>query len=361
MFTQGPERYHLYHRRVRERPAERHLAILLDLDWIERVLLPQVAQVLSIPAHARLTVANNMTNERMATASTHAALTGVLSPWRVTLQDAGGGSRVAIYRPSFLFAGTILFVLTLLMMGVLLLVRDVSRERALTRLRSDFVSAASHELRTPLTMIRLYAQTLLEDVDADREERRGSYEIIAEETERLKHLLDKVLDFSRVDRHRRKYRFERTSLHSVVTSAIELYEPQLRRRGFILEKELSLEMPPVLIDPEAVMGAVLNLLDNAAKYSGTSRRIQVRVRPWDGGALVEVVDEGVGIDAADHERIFEQFYRCGQATETGGYGLGLFLVKHVMDAHGGRVMVTSELGKGSCFRLVFSSAEEPQS
>ena len=357
VFTQGPERYHLYYRRVGERPTERQLALLLDLGWVERVLLPEVAQALSIPARAQLMVANDVTNEPMAPPSTYAALAGVLSSWKVTLQDVGGGSKVAIYRPSVLFAGTILFVLTLLVMGVLLLVRDVSREKALTRLRSDFVSAASHELRTPLTMIRLYAQTLLEDVDADREERRGSYEIIAEETERLKHLLDKVLDFSRVDRNRRKYRFERTSLHSVVTSAIELYEPQLRRRGFILERELSCDVPPVLIDPEAAMGAVLNLLDNAAKYSGASRRIEVRLGIRGGDAMVEVKDHGVGIDAAEHTRIFDQFYRCGHSTETGGYGLGLFLVKHVMDAHRGRVELTSEPEKGSRFRLVFPSAD----
>jgi two-component system, OmpR family, phosphate regulon sensor histidine kinase PhoR len=120
-----------------------------------------------------------------------------------------------------------------------------------------------------------------------------------------------------------------------------------------VETNLAPALPAVVFDPDAVAQAVVNLLDNAAKYSGDSKFVGIRLQSEDSAAVFEVEDHGIGIPAEEREKIFQQFYRSRMPSGKGGYGLGLFLVKHIMDAHGGRVDVESEVGRGSRFRLVF--------
>ncbi len=251
-----------------------------------------------------------------------------------------------------------LLVSGVLALGVVLMVRDARREQSIAQMRSQFVSAASHELRTPLAMILLYAQTLLEDVDADREERRGSYEIIAQESERLRHLLDKVLDFARIDAGRRSYRFVVADLDESVRAAVRLIEPHLHRRGFTLDAAIA-AVPGVRHDPEAITGAVLNLLENAAKYSGQSREIALRLETENGEVRIAVRDHGIGIPPEDLPHIGEQFFRSRLSASIGGYGLGLYLVQHAMAAHGGRVTIDSTPGQGSTFTLELPRAGAP--
>ncbi|HSP66798.1 MAG TPA: HAMP domain-containing sensor histidine kinase [Bryobacteraceae bacterium] len=252
-----------------------------------------------------------------------------------------------------IYGGAIALVLVILSAGVALLLRDISREARTNRLRSDFVSSVSHELKTPITLIRLYSETLLRP-DAFREEDRdGFYRIIMRESERLGRLVDRILTFSRVERGDQVYTFEEGDVAPVIARVVEDYREYLERAGFRLEQALTPSAPPVRFDSGALSQAVVNLLDNAVKYSGENRDIAVRLDAHNGHVTFEVEDHGLGVAPAEQERIFRRFYRVSNGSGKGGYGLGLFLVRHIMDAHGGRIEVDSEPGRGSRFRLLF--------
>jgi ligand-binding sensor domain-containing protein/signal transduction histidine kinase len=224
------------------------------------------------------------------------------------------------------------------------------------RLQADFVSGVSHELKTPLTLIRLYGETLLYGQDFSQEERRSYYQIITRESERLTHLIEKVLDFSRIDRDQKQYHLLEGDLSPVVTQTVEIYGQYLRRQGFTIRTALATGLPVISFDADAISAAILNLMENAAQYSSESKLIEVRLHLEDGRVIFEVEDHGIGIPAGEREKIFQQFYRVRNGMGKGGYGLGLFLVRHIMDAHGGRVELESEVGRGSKFRLIFPAS-----
>jgi signal transduction histidine kinase len=251
------------------------------------------------------------------------------------------------------FAGATVVTIGALAIGMLLLLRDAGRQRETARIREDLVSGVSHELKTPLTLIRVYAETLEADPDSARSERLGYYQIIVRESERLGRLIDRVLSVSRVDHGQRSYRFAPTDLGALVGDTAERYAGFLRARGFRVAVSIAPDVPPVACDREAIAEALVNLLDNATKYSGDKREVLVRLsRRDETHVLIEVADRGIGIPASELPHVFDRFYRGGHQSGRGGYGLGLFLVKHTTDAHGGRVEVESVPGEGSLFRLV---------
>ncbi len=218
----------------------------------------------------------------------------------------------------------------------------------------DFISGISHALKTPLSLVRLYGETLvLYGRNSSREEVQSYYEIIARESERLTRLIDSVLDFSRVDREEKRYSFQVGNLASVAGQAIEVYIHHLRNQGFTVEVDLPPDLPLVRLDPNAVSEAIIALLDNAAKYGDQAKYIAVRARALSARVLIEIEDHGVGVPEGERESVFQQFYRGSNVKDTGGYGLGLFMVQHAMKAHGGRAEVESAVNGGSIFRLVF--------
>jgi len=221
------------------------------------------------------------------------------------------------------------------------------------RRQADFVSGVSHELKTPLTLIRLYGETLLYGDGFAEEARNGYYQIITRESERLTHLVDNVLDFSRIDRGLKQYSFQEGNMATIVAEIVEIHAQYLRRAGFTVHVNLSSNPPCLRFDPAGVSAVILNLLDNAAKYCADKKEISVSLHADAANLVLEIEDQGIGIPDSEQERIFEQFYRANNSSDEGGHGLGLFLVKHIMDAHGGRIEVKSELGHGSLFRLVF--------
>jgi signal transduction histidine kinase len=260
-------------------------------------------------------------------------------------------------REVLVYGGAIGLVLVVLSAGVALLLRDVTREAHTNSLRADFVSGVSHELKTPITLIRLYGDTLLERPELNAAERNDFYRIIVRESERLTRLVNQVLTFSRVERGAERYNMEVGDLAPLISRLLDDYSEYIERSGFTLRRELAEFTPPVRFDPAAVLQAAANLLDNAVKYSGESREIAARLRAQNGRVNFEVEDRGCGIAESEQQKIFERFYRVANGSGKGGYGLGLFLVRHVMQAHGGRAEVESEPGRGSCFRLVFPAVE----
>ena len=260
--------------------------------------------------------------------------------------------------PNRSFGTALLLLVVPVVMGVLafttyLLWRDVRREVAAAALRAHFVSSVSHELKTPLTSIRMFTD-LIRSGNAPRETDEEYLEIIGSETERLTRLINNVLDFSRIEREGRTYHKAPTVLADVVRDAARAMAYPLAQDGFELRLGLHDAVPPVRADRDAITQAVLNLLSNAMKFSGTSRTIDLNLTRENGAAVIQVVDRGHGIDPAEHRVIFENFYRSPVAEAHGipGTGLGLSLVAHVAAGHGGSVQVDSEPGRGSSFALI---------
>jgi signal transduction histidine kinase len=259
-------------------------------------------------------------------------------------------------RDIWIYVASVGLVLMVLSAGVVLLLRDVSREARINRAREELVSSVSHELKTPITLVRLYSETLLRHRGFAEEERLGFYRIIARESTRLGRLIDQVLAFSRVDRGAQVYHFEEGDVTTLVAGVLDDYREYLEHAGFRLRQTVPESAPLTCFDAAAMSQALLNLLDNAVKYSGDARHIGVRVGVDAGHIAIEVEDHGVGIAPADQTRIFDRFYRSPDGNGKGGYGLGLFLVRHIMEAHGGRTEVESEPGRGSRFRLILPVA-----
>src|SRR6266498_2930639 len=270
-FTYEARPYQVHYRLVSAQNAPAELVgVAVNLPWVETRLLPQAyadsGTTGGLPARV----------VRRGSGKEGDLQAGIpfqtLFPfWELSMTTAPGDlDRSPPRRAIAVFAGSMLLVLCVLALGVILLLRDVSRETQLNRLRSDFGSGVSHELKTPLTLIRLYTETLLDEEQFRKEEREGFHQIILRESERLTHLIDKALDFSRVDRREKEYHLEEGNLGPSIAQTVQVYGDYLKRRGFCVETNLASSLPVVEFDPDAVAQAVVNLLDNAAKYSGDS-------------------------------------------------------------------------------------------
>ncbi len=254
-------------------------------------------------------------------------------------------------RTSFLVLGGLSLLLA---GGIFLTYRGVNKEMELAKIKSDFVSNVSHELRTPLALIRLYAETLELGRVPNPEKQQEYYCTIRKESERLTALINNILDFSRIEAGRKEYDFRRTDLRELVRTTLESYRYQIEQQGFRFEENIANDVPPVFVDREAIARSLLNLVNNAIKYSSNDRYLAVNLRRTNGSVRLEVVDHGIGIPCDEQAKIFEKFYRvCDPLVHnTKGSGLGLCLVQHIARAHGGEVSVESVPGKGSMFSLV---------
>ena len=259
----------------------------------------------------------------------------------------------------------ILACLSLMIIGGLVLTKHiVSKEMALARLKSDFVSNVSHELRTPLALIRLYAETLELGRITTQEKKQQYYRIIRKESERLTALINNILDFSRIEAGRKEYEFRNTDIAELVRNTLESYRYQIEQQGFAFEESIDSNLPAVPVDREAIARALVNLVNNALKYSTDEKFLGVKLYRDNGVVKLEVADHGIGIARRDQSKIFEKFYRAGDPLvhNTKGSGLGLSLVRHITQAHGGEIAVESIPGKGSKFILslpLTSATQQP--
>ena len=281
-------------------------------------------------------------------------LSGLFKGWRVVLLDRDGRTideLVAGEKRSYiaLLLGTALIMLG----GIIVTVRAAAHEMETARLKTEFVSNVSHELKTPLSLIRMFSETLDSDLTVNEKDHKDFVGIIRRESERLTHLVNNILDFSRIDAGRREYHFRSVDAVDIVRHALEAFRFRIQEQGFTVETCFP-EHPLLMnIDTEAITQAVLNLIDNAMKYSAETREIRVEVRGEEGRGLIIVRDAGVGIAAKDIDHIFERFYRgSSQKTkQTRGTGIGLSLAKEVVEAHRGTMDVKSVPQNGSTFTI----------
>jgi signal transduction histidine kinase len=218
-------------------------------------------------------------------------------------------------------------------------------------MKTEFVSSVSHELRTPLASIRVLGEFLRMGRVTDAAKLREYGETIEAESARLTRLVDDILDFSRLEGGRRPLRFEPVDLAAVVDETLRSFAGRLEREGFRVEVRTLGALPRAWADRDAVGQVLANLLDNAIKYSGAARTIEIELAPESGGVRLSVADRGAGIAPGEQRRIFEAFYRAGSelVPDARGSGLGLAIVKRVVEAHGGSVGVESRPGAGSRF------------
>lgn len=250
----------------------------------------------------------------------------------------------------------IFFIDLIILIGVWIIYRNVRTEMKLTQMKSDFVSNVSHELRTPLSLIRMFAETLELNRVQTENKKREYYQIIGQESERLTHLINNILDFSKIEAGKKHYHKEIFDLNEVVTDVLRLYSFHLQNKGFHVQNNIDQnEKLKINADKDAITEAIINLLDNAIKYSDQDKRIRIKCDSFQDMVFFEIEDHGIGISIEDQKKIFDKFYRVstGLVHDVKGTGLGLSLIKYIMEMHNGRVTVESHLGKGSIFRLIF--------
>jgi len=238
--------------------------------------------------------------------------------------------------------------------GSYFVARAFARELAVMRLQSDFVSAVSHEFRTPLTSLRQLSEVLNEGRLLEEERRTKYYQALDRSTRRLHKLVEGLLDFGRVESGAMIYRKRDLDAGALVTSVVDEFQREAGDRGCHVELRTAAGLPSISADPEALGRAVWNLLDNAAKYSPECQTIWVEIERENGGLAIRVRDRGLGIPAAEQGEILRKFVRGTAARTVGviGTGIGLAMVKHIVDAHGGTLRLESAPGKGSTFSIL---------
>ena len=261
-----------------------------------------------------------------------------------------------VERQRLLEIGMVLFAALVAITGVAIVVIAAVKERRLAALESDFVANVSHELKTPLALVRMFGEMLLEGRVPSEDKRKQYLQIIVSESERLTALIENVLDFAKVERGKAAYEFAPGQVEEVVARAVEVFRYRAEREGMDVGLRIEEGLPPASIDDRAIELAVINLLDNAFKYAKEGGRIDVDVTRAARSVRVRVSDRGPGIDPEDRARIFERFVRGRASAETRvrGSGIGLSLVKHIAESHGGSIQVKSPITddtRGCAFEL----------
>lgn len=325
------------------------LAMEVDLDWVR-------TRLLGAPGAGEASGGPDIVLEP-ARPGDPRAMRGAFPFWRLAAPSASDVAPSNVGE-MVVFGGSIAGVLSVLVLGVILVVRDVVRETTVTRLKSDLVSGVSHELRTPLSAIRLYAESLADDLGVDDERRSHSLAIL-HESERLSHLVDRVLDYSRLERDARHYDFELHDPRALALAFAARYRPYVEHLGLALVAEIGPGLALIRADSDAMNQILINLLDNAVKYSGDAREVTLRVESDSDSVTFEVVDHGLGVPMADRARVFQPFFRSANSAGRGGYGLGLHVVAHVVEAHGGRVQILETPGGGTTVQVALPGVLEP--
>lgn len=248
--------------------------------------------------------------------------------------------------------------LVVLVLGVGFLLYAAAKERRLNALKGDFIANVSHELKTPLSVVRMFSEMLSTHRVKSEDKRQQYLEIISRESERLSTLIDNVLDFSALERGKQKYELRPGDLREVVTGAIETFRYRVEREGVEVALTISPDLPPVMMDEQAIVLALINLLDNAVKY-GERSPVSVTVEPVRDFVQVRVRDRGPGIPEDAEKRIFDRFYRGKRDRQVRGSGIGLALVRHIAIAHGGRAWAANAEDGGAivAFAIPVAQAE----
>lgn len=263
---------------------------------------------------------------------------------------------------SGLYLFIFILIVLLMVLGFVFTIYTINVELRLNRMKSEFISNVSHELKSPLTSIRMMTEMLHQNRVGTEERKSAYYSAMLEESEHLSHLIDNILDFSRMDDERKNYNFKDLDMNELFIKFLETTRERLPASGFDIRYYCPDHVPVIQADRDAILQVFYNLIDNAIKFSGTSRQIDVRLSSEEKELLFCVKDFGIGIPAKDQERIFDRFYRSDESQKRGirGSGIGLTIVRKIIEAHYGYMTLESKPGAGStfCVHLPFNLNRE---
>ena len=276
-------------------------------------------------------------------------------PWRIELFASKTEGLGLIELKNSYYFWTILTLIIVLIFGAFLIVRTISHEVEVLKIKSDFVSSVSHEFKTPLTSIKALAERLKEGKVKDQSKAVQYFSVIAQDTEKLTRLVKNILDFSRIEEGKKEYEFTETDVAQLVAQQIENFRKDEIQKDVKVQAQIPIDIPHLFADKDALSQAIINLLDNASKFSADKKEIYVNLKSDAENVIIEVKDKGIGIPHDEIKKIFDKFYQGKNALRQSvkGTGLGLTLVKHIVEAHGGRISVESNIGQGSAFSLIF--------
>jgi signal transduction histidine kinase len=277
-----------------------------------------------------------------------------LPNWKLILSENNPGFMTTLMKAgSGIYLVVFILIVLLMLLGFTFILYTLNVELRLNKLKSEFISNVSHELKSPLTSIRMMTE-MLHHNRVDTDERKAEYySAMLEESEHLSHLIDNILDFSRIDEDRKKYEFADLDLDKLTREFIKSISEMIRETGFEINYTSPDKIPVIGADRNAILQLLYNLVDNAIKFSGTSRKIDLELASKDNEIQLSVRDYGIGISAKDQEKIFERFYRSRESQHSGirGSGIGLTIVKKIVEDHGGQLTVESRQGEGSTFMV----------
>lgn len=287
----------------------------------------------------------------------------VFTNWKIGLASRHATAGQVARRNFLVNLGLSAALATVLLGGIVLALRTASREMKLSQMKNDFVSNVSHELRTPLASVRVFGELLRLGRVESQDKVREYGEYIETESRRLTQLINNLLDFASIESGRKSYKLEQVDLAELVSETLRTFGVRLRQNGFRLVFDgPPASLPPLRIDPGAIAQSLSNLLDNAVKYSyqTADKEIRVAVRREGDWIAISVQDYGIGIPRDEQKKIFDRFHRVGTGLvhDVKGSGLGLSIVQHIVQAHGGQVKVESRVGEGSIFSILLP-IEEP--
>ncbi|MEN3334032.1 MAG: two-component system, OmpR family, sensor histidine kinase SenX3 [Blastocatellia bacterium] len=277
--------------------------------------------------------------------------------WLVALKHRAGSLDAAVAAARRRNLAVSFGILLLLSVSIAMIVVSTRRAERLARQQMEFVAGVSHEMRTPLAVICAAGENLADGVIEERQQVRRYGSLIESEGRRLSEMIEQALEFAGIQSGRKAYALQPAETARIIESALAACAPLIEEGGFTIEKRIAAHLPPIAADAAALSRAIQNLLNNALKYSGDNRWVRLTAKPAAGQPATEVQitieDRGLGIAAADLPHIFEPFYRSDEvaSAQIHGSGLGLSLVKHIVEAHGGRIRVESTTGRGSAFTL----------
>jgi signal transduction histidine kinase len=362
--TRGESNYLISYSRLRDITSDQffYAGFCWDLDYIKNQKLPEIFNTLVQDSGIQVRLIDEGF-QNGASDDKNAILQDALGvsfrqfpfPWRfIVSQTALEDLKSTAMRENIIYGSLLAVVVGLMCLGALLIFRDISRESETARHKSEFVHNISHELKTPLTLIRLYGETLKDKKDLPEETRREAYEIITRESERLSYMINNVLDFSQIETGRKEINLKKGHLAGVIRETLELYRYHLEKKGFIIHKEINEDLPSMNFDREAMASVLINLLSNSMKFSPDKKEATVRLFREGENAVIQVADKGIGISRKEIGKIFERFYRSENkvVSDSMGSGLGLTIVQHIAEAHGGKIEAESEPGKGSVFSVI---------
>ena len=344
---------------VWQRSGERTVGLVggrqhLENDWLAALepLLEGERVQLALSDVRGNAITTSLAAEAPYSATRTAAASRLLWTLRVTSSDPRADFAQLAERRRLLLLGLATIAL-LLLVGLYAVTRGVTRELEAARLQSDFVSAVSHEFRTPLTSLKQLAELLSSGRVSSEERRARYYQVMEQESGRLHRLVEGLLDFGRMEAGALEFHKEKVSIRELVRDVVADFEAEIADQSFGVELNDHDLRATASVDVEALRRAVWNLLDNAAKYSPDCQTVWVDVAQKDGHATIAVRDEGLGIPSGELEAVFNKFVR-GTSSEgrgTKGTGIGLAMVRHIVEAHGGEVRVESQVGRGSTFTI----------